>query len=202
MMLGLTGQTGAGKSTVAALLREAGFPVIDADRVTREVQAAGSPVVTALAEAFGGDILLPDGSLDRRKLAFRAFSDPDRLAKLNAITHPAICQAIEEKIAALRAAGHPSIVLDAPMLFESGLAARCDRVIAVIADEAVRRARIRTRDHLSEAEASARIGAQRSKGFFMVHADYLLENTGDLEALRWEAGELIALLKEAEGGRR
>lgn len=202
MMFGLTGQTGAGKSTVAGMLREAGFPVIDADKVTREVQTPGSPVLLQLAEAFGEEILLADGNLDRKRLASIAFADPEKLRMLNAITHPVIREEILRRIEALCQKEERIVLLDAPMLFESGLAAECRRVIAVIADESVRKARIISRDHLSEAEAMARIGAQQSKGFFMVHADYLIENTGDLELLRWEAGKLIACLKEIERGQR
>ena len=91
-VIGLTGQTGAGKSTAAALLRAQGLAVIDADEIARKVTRPGSFVLSALAAAFGADLILPDGSLNRPLLAQRAFSSPGQTARLNAITHPAIIQ--------------------------------------------------------------------------------------------------------------
>ena len=119
-ILGLTGQSGAGKTTVSRYLAGLpGFFVIDADQVAREVAGVGMPCLEKLREAFGEEILLPSGELDRRKLAGIVFSDPSRLATLNAVTLPFITRRIDEQIESLR--GHyRCVVLDAPTLFESG----------------------------------------------------------------------------------
>ena len=98
-VIGLTGQTGAGKSTAAALLRAQGLAVIDADEIARKVTRPGSFVLSALAAAFGADLILPDGSLNRPLLAQRAFSSPGQTARLNAITHPAIIQQMRAETA-------------------------------------------------------------------------------------------------------
>ena len=113
-VIGLTGQTGAGKSTAAALLRAQGLAVIDADEIARKVTRPGSFVLSALAAAFGADLILPDGSLNRPLLAQRAFSSPGQTARLNAITHPAIIQQMRAETACAFQNEAKAVVLDAP----------------------------------------------------------------------------------------
>ena len=174
--LGLTGPTGAGKSTVARLLEQNGIPLVDADAIARTVTEKGSPVLSALADTFGKDILFPDGSLDRRALAAVAFSSKENTEKLNAVTHPAILARIRR---ALADATGDAVVLDAPLLFETGLDALCDHTVAIVADEAVRLARITARDSISEEAAKKRMAVQPDTAFYAAHADILLYNNGD-----------------------
>ena len=174
--LGLTGPTGAGKSTVARLLEQNGIPLVDADAIARTVTEKGSPVLSALADTFGKDILFPDGSLDRRALAAVAFSSKENTEKLNAVTHPAILARIRR---ALADATGDAVVLDAPLLFETGLDALCDHTVAIVADEAVRLARITARDGISEEAAKKRMAVQPDTAFYAARADILLYNNGD-----------------------
>lgn len=174
--LGLTGPTGAGKSTVARLLEQNGIPLVDADAIARTVTEKGSPVLSALADTFGKDILFPDGSLDRRALAAVAFSSKENTEKLNAVTHPAILARIRR---ALADATGDAVVLDAPLLFETGLDALCDHTAAIVADEAVRLARITARDGISEEAAKKRMAVQPDTAFYAARADILLYNNGD-----------------------
>lgn len=174
--LGLTGPTGAGKSTVARLLEQNGIPLVDADAIARTVTEKGSPVLSALADTFGKDILFPDGSLDRRALAAVAFSSKENTEKLNAVTHPAILARIRR---ALADATGDTVVLDAPLLFETGLDALCDHTVAIVADEAVRLARITARDSISEEAAKKRMAVQPDTAFYAARANILLYNNGD-----------------------
>lgn len=174
--LGLTGPTGAGKTTVARLLEQNGIPLVDADAIARTVTEKGSPVLSALADTFGKDILFSDGSLDRRALAAVAFSSKENTEKLNAVTHPAILARIRR---ALADATGDAVILDAPLLFETGLDALCDHTVAVVADEAVRLARITARDGISEEAAKKRMAVQPDTAFYAARADILLYNNGD-----------------------
>lgn len=120
-ILGLTGPSGAGKSEVARLLAEKGIPLVDADALVREVQKPGSPCLKALADVFSSAILRPDGSLDRGKLAELAFGSPEQTQRLNRIVHPAVIALSEERLRQAADAGARAAVLDAPLLFESGM---------------------------------------------------------------------------------
>ena len=186
--LGLTGPTGAGKSTVACLLEQNGIPLVDADAIARTVTEKGSPVLSALADTFGKDILFPDGSLDRRALAAVAFSSKENTEKLNAVTHPAILARIRR---ALADATGDAVVLDAPLLFETGLDALCDHTVAIVADEAVRLARITARDGISEEAAKKRMAVQPDTAFYAARADILLYNNGDRSPAKL-ASDLLA----------
>ncbi|HZK39707.1 MAG TPA: dephospho-CoA kinase, partial [Clostridia bacterium] len=153
LVIGLTGQTGAGKSTLARRLAEEGFPIIDADIAAREIVAVGSPLLNELAEVFGRDIIGSNGSLDRRLLASRAFASKANTKKINRITHPAITTSIKNKIEAAQKNGARAVVIDAAVLLESGLAEECDIIAVVTAPFDIRLERIMQRDGLSEDEA-------------------------------------------------
>ena len=188
--IGLTGPTGAGKSTVAAYLAENGIPTVNADTAAREITAVGSPTLVVLAEAFGQDILLADGSLDRKRLAKVAFADATATAKLNAITHPAIIALMDKTIAALQDAGAKAVVIDAPLLFEAGIDKTCDHTIAVVAPDDVRLSRIMQRDNIEAEHARQRMLAQPPISFYTERADIVLENNGDIDALLQQAKAL------------
>ena len=196
VILGLTGPTGAGKGVVAAQLTAAGIPVVDTDRLARDVTAAGHPCLIQLAAAFSPAILREDGTLDRAQLASLAFASPEATARLNAITHPHIFALAEERLAAFWEQGMPVAVVDAPVLFESGMDRMCDRTVAVLAPAEVRLARICARDGLSEAQAKARMSAQPDDRFYEERADDLLYNEGDLFTFEACVNAWIARLRE------
>lgn len=194
-VVGLTGPTGSGKSTAAARFAAAGFVIVDADRIARQVTAPGSDRLPALAEAFGREILRPDGSLDRRALAKIAFSSPENTARLNALTHPAIVAAMRAEMAA---AGDRPVLLDAPQLLEGGCAPLCDVIVGVLADPDIRLARIQRRDGLSEKDARRRMQAQPDDAFYRENCHVILENNGDSAAF---SAAVDAWIRDFLGGR-
>jgi len=119
-VFGLTGNIGSGKSTVAAMLREAGIPVLDADRISREVTAPGGRAYDVVVQAFGRGIVRDDGSIDRKRLGEIVFTDPQLRSKLEAITHPAILEAIKEALSGIEREGHRIAVVEATLIHESG----------------------------------------------------------------------------------
>lgn len=170
--IGLTGPTGAGKSTVASVFTQAGAYHIDADAVART--AVNTPAtLRALADTFGVAILRADGTLDRKALANVAFSSKQNTAKLNAITHPVILAEIRRQ---LDAATGTMAVLDVPLLFESGLDALCDITVAVLAPKEIRRTRIMARDGITAHAATARMAAQPDDHFYIARATHILHN--------------------------
>jgi len=157
--IGITGPIGCGKSTVTGWLAERGAAVIDADDVAREVTAAGTEAASAIAATFGGELLRPDGSLDRSALGRIVFADPAALARLEAIVHPAVRPVILQRMEAAAAAGAPAVVVEAIKLVEGGLAELCDEVWLVTCDADEQLARLLARG-ATEADALSRIGAQ------------------------------------------
>ncbi|MHB9146422.1 MAG: dephospho-CoA kinase [Symbiobacteriia bacterium] len=200
MVIGLTGGIATGKSTATAFLREAGIPVIDADEVARAVVEPGQPALAELAAAFGPSILLPGGSLDRKRLGDMVFGDAAARQRLNAITHPYIHQAIGVQTEALAATGTQFIVLDVPLLFESGLDRDVDRVWVVAASAAQQLARLMERDALSEAEARRRIESQMPLADKIRRADAVIDNSGSREATRTRLRYLLEALPDKGGG--
>lgn len=194
ILVGLTGGIGSGKSTVAALLRERGAVVVDADQVARELQAPGTPLVAAMAERFGSHIVLADGSLDRAAVAALVFGDSEeakaKRADLNKITHPAIQAEVEARIAA-HAGTDAVVVLDHPLLTpRPDLAAFV--VVDVPPDEAVRRlVEYRAMD---ADDARRRIASQVSREQRLEWATHVVDNSGDREDLEREVDALWAAL--------
>ncbi|MDD3193715.1 MAG: dephospho-CoA kinase [Oscillospiraceae bacterium] len=200
LVVGLTGQTGAGKSTVSRALADCGIPVIDCDRLAREAVEPGSECLSQLVGAFGREILRPDGSLDRAGIAAIAFPDPERLAVLNRITHKAILALLKRQLGLLESAGEKLAVVDAPTLFESGADRFCSAVISVIAPEKLRYKRILTRDHLEPEAAKKRMGAQQTDDFYTRRSDYILVNDSTIKELEEKARRLAQFLHEKAGG--
>ena len=182
-LIGLTGGIAAGKSLVAARLRELGAVIVDADVLAREAVAPGSPGLAAVVEAFGEDVLRADGSLDRPALGALVFGHPERLAALNAIVHPEVRRLGTEAIARAAAADPAAIVVyDIPLLAET-MATREDsfeRVIVVAAEEATRIRRMVELRGMSEAEARARIAAQASEEDRLRIGTDVIRNDGDV----------------------
>lgn len=194
-IIGLTGGSGTGKGTFAALLREKGAGWVDADAVYRTLCAENREMLAALDAAFGG-VLNQNGALDRPKLAAIVFADPEKLKKLNAITLPYIRAASLE---AMRAQGDcPFVVYDAPTLFEVGADDLCERIIGVLADTEVRVQRIMARDGLDESAACARIGAQPDADFYRARCNYIVENNGGIADLQRQADAIFEDLCKGE----
>lgn len=188
--IGLTGPTGSGKSELSAWLAAQGAAIIDCDALAREVTVAGHPCLAKLAEAFSPQILRPDGSLDRARLASLAFSSEQGRLLLDSITHPYILALCHEREAAAVAAGYTCVVWDAPLLFESGLDADCTETVAVLASPETRLARIMARDGIAEDAARVRMMAQPDDAFYRDQATAVLQNDGTLDdlyaaAARW-----------------
>jgi dephospho-CoA kinase len=179
--VGLTGGAGAGKSTVAARLRELGAVVIDADALAREVLEPGSDGLAEVVKAFGDGVLHPDGSLDRAALAAVVFADPERRRRLEAITHPRIAGRTSELLA--DAPADAVVVHDIPLLVEKAMAPAYDLVVVVDAPEEERVRRL-VRRGLPEDDARARIAAQATRADRQEVADVWLENNGSADELR------------------
>ncbi|MEV8034625.1 dephospho-CoA kinase [Streptomyces sp. NPDC002742] len=181
LKVGLTGGIGAGKSEVSRLLVEHGAVLIDADRIAREVVAPGTPGLAAVVDAFGEDVLAPDGSLDRPKLGSIVFADPQKLAVLNSIVHPLVgtrSRALEDA-----APGDAVVVHDVPLLAENGLAALYDLVIVVDARPETQLDRLVRLRGMTEEDARARMAAQAPRDRRLVIADIVIDNDVPLDRL-------------------
>jgi dephospho-CoA kinase len=181
LLIGLTGGIGSGKSTVSALLAARGAVIIDADAITRELQAPGTPVLAAMVERFGHDILQSDGSLDRQAVADIVFSDPEALADLNRLVHPAVGLEIAERLQREAATDH-LVVLDVPLLVESG---RDDMAAVVVVDVDPELAvqRLVEQRGMREDDARARMARQATREERLAKADVVIDNSGTLTDL-------------------
>jgi dephospho-CoA kinase len=179
--VGLTGGIASGKSTVAGLFAAHGVPVIDTDLIAREVIAPGSPGLEAVVAAFGADLLLPDGTLDRRRLRDLAFDTPERRQQLESILHPRIRERMEALCAS---SGGPYQILVIPLLVETGLESRVDRVLVVDCSERIQRDRLRVRDGESTAGANRLLAAQADRATRLRRADDVVLNTGSRDELQ------------------
>lgn len=195
LVIGLTGGMGAGKSTVARLLDEHGAHVIDADAIAREVVQRGEPALEAIAEEFGDELLTTDGALDRAAMAALVFSDEERLRALEAITHPAIRQRIEQRLEAHRQAEIDQdtervVVLDHPLLVETGLADELEVVLVVTAPEELRVRRLAEGRGIDPADARARMRSQAAEDERLAAATHVVVNDGDLAQLEERVAEV------------
>jgi dephospho-CoA kinase len=194
-VFGLTGGIGSGKSTAAALFRERGVPIIDADELAREAVAPGSTGLADVAAAFGPEILAADGSLDRKKLGALVFSDTHARERLNAITHPLVRRLSQERFRALDEQGVTLAGYDVPLLFEVGLDAVLRPIVVVTAREATQLERILARDGISEQAARERLAAQLPLSDKQKRADYVLYNNGTVAALAAQVDALLEKLR-------
>ena len=194
-IIGLTGQSGAGKSTASRLLEDNGFTVINADWLVSKIYQSNSPCLKTIAAVFGDDIIKPDGIPDRKLLAERAFSSKAQTALLSSIVHPFVTAELFSELKKAAQSGISEVIYDAPQLFESNTDVICDKIISVVADESVRLRRICSRDNITTGAALLRMNAQLSEEFFRDNSDYVLENNSDLDALNTQILRLIGKLK-------
>lgn len=200
LTVGLTGGIGSGKSAVSRLLREHGAVVVDADLIAREVVDVGSPGLAAVVDAFGSEVLQPDGSLDRAALGRRVFSDPAALARLNAITHPLIAQRTSELFREAVEAGAEILVHDVALLVENGLSRGYDAIVVVAADPATQLDRLVRLRGMSQDEARARIAAQLPLEDKLAVATHVIRNDGPLEELAPQVERVWASLQQTAQG--
>lgn len=184
--VGLTGNVAAGKSSVAALLREWGATVIDADAIVRDLQRPGTPVFQAIAKRFGPATIAPDGTLDRSALRARVLADPADRKALEAIVHPAV-EAERRRLVASAGSGAGIVINDIPLLFEALDPSRFDAVVLVDAPEAVRLARLTGDRGLGAAEGRALLKAQMPAAEKRARAHFVIENDATRDALRERA---------------
>lgn len=195
MVIGLTGPTGAGKSTICSYLIDKGFKVIDADKVGRSVVNENHNCRNELVSYFGADIVDEDLKINRKILARRAFSSNKRTQMLNKITHPYIVNKIEEIISIFIRNKGQIIIIDAALLFESKLNLICDKVIAVLSNPNIRKERIIKRDDLSENDAKLRLHAQKCDMFYY-KADFIIYNNESKEKLFNNLSTVLCKIQE------
>lgn len=187
-IIGITGGTGAGKSTVCDELKKHGAEIVDCDVIARQVVEKGQPALTEIAEVFGKEMLLPDGSLDRKKMGALVFSNKGELDKLNGITHRYI---FDEMRRIMSVSLSDVVVLDVPLLFQSDFPFNCDLTIAIVADEETRMNRIMARDGISREMAEARIANQLSNDEYANLADVCFVNDGNIQRIEEFVNRLL-----------
>jgi dephospho-CoA kinase len=187
LSVALTGNIGAGKSTVADLFRGWGATVIDADVLVRAAQGPGQPTLAAIADRFGAELIRADGTLDRAGLRARVLKDPEELAALNRIVHPEVHRRRKELLAEAESRGARISVSDIPLLFEAADPTEFDVVVLVDAPEALRRDRLVRTRKLPLEEIDRLMAAQLSSAAKRSRSDYIIDNSGDLAALERSA---------------
>ena len=195
MVIGLTGPTGAGKGAVSSLfLEKYGIPSIDTDRVYHELLIPPSDCLNELVTAFGKEILNAEGYLDRPALSKIVFSDSTREKQLllNRITHKYVLNRTSEILDQYRGTEVPAVLVDAPLLYESGFDSKCDVVIAVLAPTEIRKQRIISRDGLTEERADARLCMQKTDEYYTTRAKHMIVNDGDFSALYAQISEIVS----------
>lgn len=197
LWVGITGGIGAGKSAVARIFAEAGYPVLSADEINRELTQAGGAALGEIQAIFGARAIAADGSLDRGFLRAEITRDPSLRLRLEALMHPRIQKLSREKAEALFASGASLVFYEAPLLFEAGGGSAMDTVITVHAPDSVRVERTMKRDKCSRELAEKLLASQMPQEEKMKRADFLIENSGDEKALRAAALEVLSKLTQA-----
>lgn len=194
LKLGLTGGIASGKSAVAAILRELGFPVLDADSISHKLMEPGQAAHDEILQAFGADLADASGRIDRHKLAAIVFADPSKLAKLNSILHPRVDQIIFDQFETWQKSGvHSAGFVEAALLIEAGMAPRLDGLVVAWCTPEQQLERLRERG-MSETEARRRMAAQLSIDEKLKHATYAINCSGTLEETRAQVQALAAKL--------
>ena len=194
LLIGLTGGIGSGKSTVAAMLRDQGIRVVDADQIAREVVEPGQPALAEIVEVFGQDILNDDGTLNRQELANRAFATEEATNALNTITHPRIEQETQRQFDLAAAEKENFLVYDMPLLVERGLHEEMDMVIVVHTDIEERVRRLVEHRGLDEDDVRRRMSHQVDDVTRLASADVLIDNNGSVDHLRKQVVDFLATL--------
>ncbi len=195
-VIGLTGQSGAGKTTVCRVFEENGFVIINADKIARQVMEPAQPCLAEVVECFGKEVLNEDGNLNRQLLADIVFNDKEKLKQLNAISYPYITKEILKRIKVLNSENEKYVLIDAPTLFESRADDFCDLIISVVATEKNRTARIADRDGITSEQIKQRFSSQHTERFFVNHSDFIIKNNKSFNELVEKAKEVAEKIKE------
>ena len=198
LILGLTGMSGAGKTTACKAFWESGFSVVDCDIVARQIVEVGKPALKELSDNFDS-VILADGSLNRRRIADIIFSDKSKLKLFNDIVYPYILYKVISDVSEYINKGKRLILIDAPTLFESGADKICDRIISVVSDKEHCIKRITERDGLTPEQAEKRLSAQHNKEFYIEKSDYYIDNCGGYNEFSEKACELAIKIGEMYG---
>ena len=200
IIAGLTGGIASGKSTVSGILADAGASIIDADKIAREVVRPGTPAHEDIASCFGLGILGADGKIDRQRLGDIIFNDPSKKARLDAIVHPWVHRRIEEKIAEISIAVPEAVViLDVPLLLETGVNRNLAELIVVYVPEALQIQRLMARDQIDAAAALARIRSQMPIEQKRRMATIVIDNSGSLADTRTQSLKIFTHLSKQIG---
>ena len=195
--VGLTGGLGTGKSTVSKMLISRGIPVIDADRIAREVVEPNGPAFPGIIQAFGSGILQPDGSIDRAMLAKAVFDDPKKLIQLETLVHPLVQEEVLNQRAWLKDQHHQWAVYDVPLLFEKNLKSQFDFVLVVsVTDAATQISRLKQRNGWNDEEIQKRLKAQLPLSEKVAQANYVIQNDADLSSLEKKVDTLVQMLND------
>ncbi|XP_076040709.1 dephospho-CoA kinase [Oratosquilla oratoria] len=198
-LVGLTGGIASGKSTVSTMIREMGVPVIDADLIARQIVEPGKKAWGRIKEAFGPDILLETGEIDRPKLGSIVFNDAEKRRTINKITHPEIYGEIRRKVLHYLLQGEQFVVLDLPLLYESNkVTSYLFKTIVVTCDDELQLDRLMARNLYSEHEAISRIEAQMPLTRKCQMADFIIENSGSLEETRIQVEGIVRVLRASK----
>jgi len=195
MIIGLTGSIASGKSTVSSMLKNRGFPIIDADLVARKVVEKGEPALQEITDSFGEEVLLPDGTLNRAKLGSIIFNDPAKRKQLNDIIHPAIRVEMLRQRDEWLSQGAETVVMDIPLLFESRLQHFVDKILVVSVTEEIQLKRLMERNQLSEEEAMSRIRSQLPISEKEKGADAVIYNNGTIEGTEEQLDKILSYWK-------
>jgi dephospho-CoA kinase len=193
IVIGLTGSVGMGKSATAAMFAEAGAPVYDADAEVRRLYAPGGAAVDKVEAAFPGVVV--DGAVDRTRLGELVLGRPDALARLNAIVHPLMKDAREEFFSRARASGASVVVLDIPLLFETGGERGVDKTVVVSAPAEMQRTRVLARPGMTEAKFAALLAAQTPDDQKRARADFVIDTSLGFEHARAQVGAILTVLR-------
>ena len=195
-VIGLTGQSGAGKTTVCNVFKNNGFSVINADTIAREVVKKDSPCLKEILNVFPNCLNEETGELDRPKMANIVFNDKDLLKVLNSIIYPYITTKILTDVRRMSERGYKYILLDAPTLFESRADDFCNYIVCIVADENLRLERIISRDNILKESVLSRFSSQHTEDFFVKHCDIVIKNNGTIDELNKTALEAVTKIKE------
>jgi dephospho-CoA kinase len=193
LVIGLTGGIASGKSTVSNMLKELSIPVIDADQIAREVVQKDKPAYKEIVRTFGKGILASDLQIDRAKLGAIVFQQEEKRQLLNQIVHPAVRKEMLAQKEAFLQEGHPTIVLDIPLLFESKLTSLVDKILLVFVDDDIQLERLMKRNHFTKEEAEARIRSQMPLIQKVPLADAVINNNGSIDETK---SQLLAILSK------
>jgi dephospho-CoA kinase len=198
LSVALTGNIGAGKSTVAALFHRWGATIIDSDAIVREAQRPGQPALPEIAARFGAELIRADGSLDRAALRAKVLNNSEELAALNRIMHPRVHRRRQELLAEAQARGDRIVVSDIPLLFEAADPEEFDAVVLVDAPQPLRRARLLASRDVPPEQVDRLLNIQQASASKRARSDYVIDNEGDLPALERSAASVWqALLARA-----